>query len=362
MDSSWLIPMHAPSYTDLAIRRQAMLERIKTAQVKDYLADIKGIESLIRQTLAALDEDVSELSYTRLNKLIAGLQKDQAEIFRAAHDAFIIQAADISALAASQEILDLKKTVDLGSTKLKSFTKKEVFAKVIKQPLMTEGELLSPWIKKYSAKEITRVSGVIRSGHAQGKTNQELVRQIMGTKSHNYKNGILDVSRRHASTVVRTSVQHVSSAARQEVWKSNSRVIKSYEFLATLDRKTSRQCKVLDGQEFKFGEGPIPPIHPNCRSTTVPILDDKYKFLTEGETRSGESGPVPAEQSYYQWLNGQSKQAQIDALGPTRAKLFRDGGMSADRFRELQFDTTFSPLTLDQMRVIEPEAFKLAGI
>ena len=100
----------------------------------------------------------------------------------------------------------------------------------------------------------------------------------------------------------------------------------------------------------------------NCRSTTIPVLDPRFDFISKGRTRSAEQGPVSAKTDYYGWLKNQDKQGQIDALGAKRAKLFRDGGLSATKFKELQFDKTFTPLTLEDMRKIEPEAFKKAGL
>lgn len=352
----------SPAYNDLAIKRQVLLERLKSGQVRDFAKTIKEIEKLIRSTLAGLEEDIGTLSRTKLNKLLSELRRDQVAVFATGTAVLSKDLADISALYSAQEVLDLKVTVDLRGTKLDSFTKKETFAKVVKRPLTTDGQLLDPWIKDFTNKEVTRVNNVIRAGHAQGKTNQDLIRQVIGTKARNYKDGVLQTTRRNASTVVRTSVQHVASAARQDIWEANKGVIDRYEFLATLDRITSTQCRSLDGQIFEFGKGPIPPIHPNCRSTTTPVLNEKYSFLSEGETRSGETGPVSADQSYYDWLKNQTPEAQKVALGPTRAKLFQDGGMSAERFRKLQFDSNFEPLTLSEMEVLEPEAFKRAGL
>lgn len=352
----------APSYIDLATRRQVMLERLKSGQVRDYAKVIKDIEKLVRLTLAGLEEEIGGLSRTKLNKLLSGLRMDQAAVYAAGNKALAASLGDISTLYASQEIMDLEATVDLRGTKLNSLTKKQVFAEVIKRPLTTDGQLLEPWIKDFSDKEIKRVNDVIRAGHSQGKTNAQLVQQIIGTKAQNYKNGVLQTTRRDASTVVRTSVQHAASAARQETWEANRDIVDKYEFLATLDRVTSTQCRALDGQTFEFGKGPIPPIHPNCRSTTIPVLNKKYSFLSNGRTRSGEGGPVSADQSYYDWLDKQTEKAQVEVLGPTRAKLFQDGGMTPERFRQLQFDKNFEPLTLDEMRVIEPEAFKKAGL
>ena len=45
-----------------------------------------------------------------------------------------------------------------------------------------------------------------------------------------------------------------------------------------------------------------------------------------------------------------------------RAKLFREGGLTVERFAELQLDRNFAPLTLARMKVLEPLAFEQAGI
>lgn len=81
----------------------------------------------------------------------------------------------------------------------------------------------------------------------------------------------------------------------------------------------------------------------NCRSTTVPVLKS-FKELgipakdlpqTTRAARNAEtklSGRVPARQTYPEWLRSQSAKTQNMALGPTRAKLFRDGKLTIDRF------------------------------
>lgn len=350
------------SYVDIAIKRQALLERLKSSEVRNFALELRKIDVLVRMTILSIDTEVSSLPRARLGELLKKLESDQGAIFQQATSAFLERSADIAALHVSQEIIDLENTVDVRGTKLNDFTNKEIFSRVMRRPLATDGDLLEPWLRRFSDTETRRVSNAVRQGHSQGVTNQDLVRRIVGTKANNFKDGLTQTTRRNASTVVRTSVQHVASSARQEVWEANKDVVKRYQFLATLDRSTSRICRTLDNQEFEFGEGPIPPVHPNCRSTTIPILDDKFSFLSKGRTRSGEQGPVDADQSYYDWLNGQDEATQIEVLGESRAKLFRDGGLTAEQFRELQFDKNFVPLTLPQMQEIEPEAFRRAGI
>lgn len=354
--------MPTPSYIDIATKRQVILERLKSGEVADFTKEIKKIERLIRKSLLDLDEDLSELSRVQLNNLLALLQRDQGAIFATAIKKFLERTAEIAAVYMHQELLDLKRTVDVRGTRLNAFTNKGIFRKVIQRPLQTDGDLLKSWLKKFTDKEVQRTTNVVRRGHSTGKTNQEVVRELIGTKARNYKDGVLTTSRRNASTVVRTSVQHVASSARQEVWEANQDVVARYEFVATLDRVTSSICRSLDGQEFDFGKGPIPPLHPNCRSTTIPILNDKFSFLSKGRTRSSENGPVSANSEYYDWLKRQSKEDQDQVLGKKRAKLFRDGGLTIEKFRALQFDKNFAPLTLKEMKALEPEAFLKAGL
>ena len=97
-----------------------------------------------------------------------------------------------------------------------------------------------------------------------------------------------------------------------------------------------------------------PPYHFNCRSS-FEIVFDGY---TEPKQRASEHGVVK-NQSYYEWLKGQSPAYQDEVLGKTRGKLFRDSGMSVEKFKSLQLDKNFKPLTLDQMKKLEPLAFEL---
>jgi hypothetical protein len=147
-----------------------------------------------------------------------------------------------------------------------------------------------------------------------------------------------------------------------ETLKANSDITKKYEWASTLDSRTTQQCKSLDGQEFEYGKGPLPPIHIRCRSSYAPVLNDEFSWLSEGATRASKDGYVDQNESYYDWLKKQPEDFQKVALGKTRAKLFRDGGLSPDAFAQLNMGRNFKPLTLNEMREIDSEAFMRAGL
>jgi hypothetical protein len=71
---------------------------------------------------------------------------------------------------------------------------------------------------------------------------------------------------------------------------------------------------------------------------------------------------VSANETYYSWLKKQPVEFQREAIGPKRAKLLRSGGLSAQRFAELNMGRKFQPLTLEEMRSLEPLAFERAKL
>ena len=119
----------------------------------------------------------------------------------------------------------------------------------------------------------------------------------------------VDVSKSHARTLIRTESARVCEEATKDAYKECG--IEQYIYLATLDRKTSLICQELDMKSFplkdaKIGEN-YPPMHPNCRSTTM--ADTKpLKRLARGA--DGKNYEVDGNLSYKDWYDGLSKDEQ----------------------------------------------------
>jgi SPP1 gp7 family putative phage head morphogenesis protein len=102
--------------------------------------------------------------------------------------------------------------------------------------------------------------------------------------------------------IVRTTVNQVQNAASQAVYKANRDITAKYQYVATLDSRTSLICASLDGKIFDYNAGPLPPQHFNCRSTTVPVLDDAELERMFPDTRPSATGRVPQDMNYGTWL------------------------------------------------------------
>jgi SPP1 gp7 family putative phage head morphogenesis protein len=351
---------------DIANRQQVYLERLKAGFDRDWRSVQAELRKRTREVLAALDvENLQDLSRRQLQSALIQLRQAQVYVTGPAMSEFLDkQMPDLAALSASMEERGLISTI-ANPPKFNMPTAKLAFDAALANPVQATGQLLEELVKGWPAQDALRVSNLVRTGWAQGTSLQDMIRQATGTKAAGYADGFLDVSRKNAGTVIHTATQHVANAARMEVWERNGDIVQKYQWLSTLDRRTTQQCKSLDGRTFDPGKGPMPPIHPNCRSTTVAVLGKEFDFLDAGATRASggpDAGYVNADLNYYDWLKKQPKDFQERAIGPVRTKLFREGGLTPDRFAELNLGRNFEPLTLAEMRQIEPEAFKRAGL
>lgn len=238
-----------------------------------------------------------------------------------------------------------------------------------------EGNLMKDWAKKLARDDLDRIMSSVRLGLTEGEGINDIARRILGTVSADGADGALQLTRRNAEAIARTSVGTVVNDARQEFFAENDDIFDVELYVATLDGRTTPQCRALDGQRFKIGQGPIPPVHWNCRSTRVALLNGKVlgnrpavgatADMLDGLSRKERSakireltGIVPASTTYQQFLKRQTADFQNDVLGATRAKLFRKGGVTLDKFVNRKGDQ----ITLADLRKLEPEAFRRAGL
>jgi len=347
---------------DATIRHAVFLEQLKSGEVAKFAPFLKEIDRSIRERLTRAD--LTDYTVARLERLLSEVDSLLLGIFDRYSERLNLDLVDIANYEAEFEATSLTRAAPVGVT----FDAAVPGAAAIRAAIVRGadgGKLLKSFIDGFTATERQRLTGAIRQGFFEGQTNFQIIKNIRGTKALQYNDGILAATNRNAGAIVRTAVQHVATQARMETLKENADIVQAVEWVSTLDSKTTSQCRTLDKQRFKLTEGPRPPIHINCRSTVVAVTRFSALFAKDATRASiGDGGAqqVRADISYYDWLKQQPAAFQDKAIGPVRAKLFREGGLSIERFSELQLDRNFSPLTLVQMKALEPLAFERAGI
>lgn len=79
----------------------------------------------------------------------------------------------------------------------------------------------------------------------------------------------------NAQRLVHTESCFIMNQATIDTYTKND--ISKYEYMAFLDKRTSKQCENLNGKVFNTKDSVVgvnlPPLHPYCRSCVIPILD-----------------------------------------------------------------------------------------
>ena len=229
---------------------------------------------------------------------------------------------------------------------------------------LPNGKVLEKSFRGLAESQADLFAKTVRNGLLTGESTDKLARRLKGRLRFGQPGSLRQmaqaggevtaVANHQVMAMVRTSINQVANASSQQVYEANQDVTKRYRYVATLDSRTSAICQALDGQEFDYGKGPVPPQHFNCRSTTVPLID--YKGLgipppKPGKRRSSD-GLVPANQTYGQWLSNQSKAVKADVLGPEKVPYFNRLARKYGPTKAIRkfVSEDGSELTLDQLK------------
>lgn len=116
--------------------------------------------------------------------------------------------------------------------------------------------------------------------------------------------------------------------------------LKQYKYLATLDLRTSKICRELDGKIFFLKDRQVgknyPPMHPWCRSTTIAFFSkDELKNLKRRayNHETGKCELVPASMTYNDWYKKYVKGKQ---KAETQEKAIKNKSSDKEQYKRYQ--------------------------
>lgn len=180
--------------------------------------------------------------------------------------------------------------------------------------------LRTPWIgTDFSTRIWTRTDKLtdlirqeITTAAIQGKDYRSLAKSVAKQ---------MDTSYAAAKRLVQTETAFVVGQGELRSYEETG--IDDYEYLSTLDTRTSSICQDLDGQIFPVKDAVaglnFPPMHAYCRSTTVPSLGpdwDDPDATRIARDANGKNITVPADVKYEDWY----QKHVVGPLGPDGAE------------------------------------------
>lgn len=352
---------------DLAVSHQIYLQRYGGGVVRRFMALLNRVDDDLFARLTEALERLPPESFTvqRLDQMLVQVQRLNAEAYRAAGeelDGALLELAGYEASYQHRTIQAVLPAAVAEQLTVSAVSASQVHAAAMAKPF--QGKLLKEALKDIEVAKAIRIRDAVRMGFVEGETIGQMVRRLRGTRALKYADGLLAIDRRGAEALVRTAVNHTANYARQAVYEANADLIQQWQFLATIDGRTSAPCRGLSGKVFPLGSGPQPPRHWNCRSTAVPVLKSAWEALglskseIEPSTQASMDGQIAGGITYGQWLRGKPAEFQDEILGVTKGKLFREGGLTLDRF----VDSKGKEYSLEELRRRDSEAFKKAGL
>lgn len=105
--------------------------------------------------------------------------------------------------------------------------------------------------------------------------------------------------------LILTEMAHVANEANMKSYENDG--ISRYKYLATLEARTCQDCGRLDGNIFNLSDKitglNFPTIHPHCRCTTVPVIDDAQTSQVRFSRNPHSNKPEYVGMNYAEWSN-----------------------------------------------------------
>lgn len=290
---------------DIGVTFEEAKRKLNKAEMKSYKSQTQEYYDAIKASDYAFDPAYRERlsrqlslksAVSRLEALQSDAQYQMENLYAEIQSTFKASLGSAYEDAYYQTIFDLQKGIGYGSP----FDK--LNAKLIEKAVAEKwlGDNYSGRIWKDKDRLQISLEKIIPSGIALGQNPREIGKEIASQ---------LNVRKSSGERLARTEFNKIANDATYDGYTAAG--VERYQFLATLDNRTSEECGAMDGEIFELKDKMIginwPPLHPNCRSTTIPYFEDSEvdKMIENGEriakTGSKRTYYVPSDMTYKEW-------------------------------------------------------------
>lgn len=294
-----------PGSLDIALRHQILLEQVKLGRIQVSNAQIADLARRVRVLLARLAyDDMSIATKKEINELLRQIRKIQKQVYdryRRELIAWLNSYIRADSRVTRSIYEDDDEEDDLLFAAIADIRRD--FRNAVNP---ATGETPSQMINTLIAVASAGLIKEIRRAWADKITVKELNARLgdVGQRGTYFNR----VSSQSAANI-RTQTQQARSNVLNRLFGMSTR--RRYRWISVLDDRTTIICQSRAGQIYVYGEGPLPPAHPNCRSTIEHLTDDE-------PDRDGDI-------TYQRWLSEQPAAFQNEAIGKQMATDLRMG-------------------------------------
>lgn len=186
-----------------------------------------------------------------------------------------------------------------------------------------EGATISQWWTKLKNETKDKIRREMSQSLLYAETPQQAKVRIRN---------LLGVTNRQASAISRTALLKANNQGFLDAMKENEALFDGYQWISTLDSRTTIYCVGRSGLRWNKEYKPIghsipfqagPPAHWNCRSRLVPFWDDEDTLPPSVKTRASVVGYANADMSFREFIKRSGVAPKY--FGKERLDLFLSG-------------------------------------
>ena len=368
-----------PSINDLiadqALSHAVDLQQYSNSVVKRIMAVLNRSDARLFEELTKALERLDPASFTveRLESLLYSVRAVNREAYAQAGQELTAELRSFVEYEAAYQRSALVSVLPV-QVSVAAVSAEQIYSAALARPF--QGLLLRGVLDDMEAGKAKKIRQTIAQGFTESKTTDQIIRELRGTKARGYADGLMEGPRRDIEAVTRTALGHMAGFTQDRFIEANVDLVKAVVWNATLDLRTTPICRIRDGKGYTpdshkpighalpWGQGPGR-AHWRCRSHQIVVVKsfsdlgiDIPEIVVKGKTRASLDGQLPAATNYADWLKKQSASRQTEVLGPTRAKLMRDGNLPL----EAMYSQRGVYKTLEQIKASDAAAFKRAGL
>lgn len=246
------------------------MKNLTSSEFKEWKMTLEEYEKEISKLLKAGEEELANKLRIELETLAMKSRITRLDSLKTQIDIELNRKASRDYDVVKKGISDVYKdfytitTSDFGLTGVNTVLPDKVLRRLINQPWSGANFSERIWGNTETLGKILKQE-IIQS-FIQGISVKDLSDRIQNR---------FEADRKNTERLVRTELNHALNKTTKLSYEEAE--IEEYEYLAEIDSRTSDICRELNGKIFKVKDAKVGvnycPMHPNCRSTTVPVID-----------------------------------------------------------------------------------------
>ena len=351
------------SYVDAAKQLTGKEYNRWRKSIDEYIEELKVLEDLgdsedsgFKELLLELNTLAMKSRISRLEGLMLNILIELAKLYEKEHTQITGLLKDVAEDVYYQTIYDVQVGRGIGHSfsKLDSNTVEDIMS------YPWSGDNYSNRIWKQKDKVVDTIKQELTQKFIQGRDVRSTAKAVADRMNVSYKN---------ACTLVEIETSYIAGQTTLKGYKSTG--MEQYQYLATLDNRTSQICRDEDGKVFDIDDAVVgvnyPPLHVRCRSTTIPYFEDE-KGERAARGADGKIYYVPGDMTYKDWYNKYVKDNPEEELAEKKVKnlssdkkqyeiyksvLGKNAPKSFDKFQELKYNNSNEYSQLKKMYTVK---------